>query len=186
MADEIRQKLGLTQELMSSWLGVSRVRVAQAESGQRSLPLGRAVQLVRLTLATLGLVYDPAGNRPAPPPLPAPAPDPEPLQSRLAHCAHHAGRLRYELEQLRLKAAPYEARLAALPALRAYTGPVKDAAREANWLALLEVEAETALLYDCGAGPQKLLEARIAGLEREAEVLRELLEKTAANTPVSN
>lgn len=41
----------------------------------------------------------------------------------------------------------------------------------------MEGEAETALLYDCGKGPQKLLEARIAGLEREAEVLRELLEK---------
>ncbi|WP_211289905.1 hypothetical protein [Hymenobacter chitinivorans] len=149
----------------------------------RSWPLGTAGQLIRLTLATLGLVYDPAGNRPAPPPLPLPPPEPEPLQSRLAYCEHHAGRLCYELNQLRLKAAPYEARLAALPALRAFTGPVKHPAREENWLALLESETETALLYDCGRGPQKLLEARIAGLEREAEVLRELVEEPAEPTP---
>ncbi|UOQ70328.1 hypothetical protein [Hymenobacter cellulosilyticus] len=180
MADEIRAKLGLSQEMMGSWLGISRNSVALAEGVHRSWPLGTASQLIRLTLATLGLVYDPAGNRPAPPPLPPPAPDPAPIQARLAYCRHHAGRLRYELAQLQLKAAPHEARLAALPALRAFTGPVKNPAHEENWLALIEGEAEIALLYECGTGPQKLLEARIAGLEREAEVLRELLEELPA------
>ncbi|UOQ51037.1 hypothetical protein [Hymenobacter cellulosivorans] len=176
MADEIREKLGLSQDMLGNWLGISRNSVALAEGLHRAWPLGTAVQLIRLTLATIGLVYDPAGNRPAPPPLPAPPPDHEPLQARLTYCQHHASRLRYELADLRLKAAPYEARLAALPALRAFPEPVKNPAHEENWLALLETEAETALLYDCGAGPQKLLEARIAGLEREAEVLRDALE----------
>ncbi|TGE15426.1 hypothetical protein [Hymenobacter elongatus] len=61
-------------------------------------------------------------------------------------------------------------------ARRAWTGPVANPAREENGLALFEGEAVGGLLYDCGTGPQKPLEARIAGLEREAAVLQELLE----------
>ncbi|MBC8085469.1 MAG: hypothetical protein H7Z21_19895, partial [Hymenobacter sp.] len=43
------------------------------------------------------------------------------------------------------------------------------------WLALFEAEAVSGLSDECGAGPQRLLEARIAGLEREAELLAETL-----------
>jgi hypothetical protein len=52
---------------------------------------------------------------------------------------------------------------------------VKNPAREAGWLALFEGEAVDGLRDDCGAGPQRLLVARLAGLEREAELLEELL-----------
>ena len=54
-------------------------------------------------------------------------------------------------------------------------GPVKNPTREAGWLALFEGEAVDGLRDDCGPAPQRLLEARIAGLTREAELLEEML-----------
>jgi DNA-binding XRE family transcriptional regulator len=180
MADDIRRKLGLTQEMMAGWLGISRISVALAEGVHRPMPMSTAVQAARLALATYGQVYGPAGNRPAPPPLPPPTPESAPLAARLNYCQHHSRNLHRALNRLRARAAPLEARLATLPALRAWTGPVRNPELEESWLALIEHEAITGLKYDCGAGPQKLLEARIAGLEREAEVLRELLEELPA------
>ncbi|MCR5889605.1 hypothetical protein LRS06_17865 [Hymenobacter sp. J193] len=173
MSKELRACLGLTQELLASWLGIPRVSLALAERGSQGLPIGTGVQEARLLLATLGQVLQPDGTtQPAPPSLPVPAPAPAPLEDRLSYCRYHISRLR-----LQRQAAPYEARLAALPALRAWTGPVRHPEREENWLALLEGEAEYALFYTCGAGPQRLLQARLAGLEREAELLQEMLEE---------
>ncbi|RYU82426.1 hypothetical protein [Hymenobacter persicinus] len=164
---------------MASWLGLGRVSVTLAEQGHRSLPHSAALQEARLTFASLGRVLDAAGQtQPAPPPLPPPTPDPEPLLARLDYCQHHLRNLRYKLKLMQTRAVPFEARLKALPALRAWTGPVRNPALEENWLALFEAEAQSGLLDDCGAGPQKLLEARIAGLEREAEVLGKLVEQT--------
>jgi DNA-binding XRE family transcriptional regulator len=174
---ELRTHFGLTQELMADWLGVPRASLALAESNHQNLPLTPNVmqQMNRLLAAKTGMVYGLAGRGATPPPLPAPPPEPEPLEDRLAYCRHHARNLRSKLSLLRAKADRYEARLVALPALRAWSGVVSDAALEASWLALFEGEAVVALRDTCGAGPQRLLEARIAGLEREAELLAELL-----------
>ncbi|GAB2940712.1 hypothetical protein GCM10027048_01370 [Hymenobacter coalescens] len=177
MSDFIRNHFGITQERLASWLGVNRVAVAQAESGQRSLPLKHGLQEARLALAAMGQLLNPDGTaQPAPPALPPPAPDPEPLQRRLAECRYQARRLERELAGMRQRATRLEHRLAALPALRAYTGTVRNPAREAGWLALFEGEAVDGLRDDCGAGPQRLLAARLAGLQREAELLQELLD----------
>ncbi len=167
-----RALLGLTQEKLARWLGIPRASLALAETGRQPLPLGVWLQDARLDMARLGLVLDPAGTTsPAPPPLPLPSPDLAPLTQRLGQCRYQAWRLGHELAKLRRQAAGFEARYVALPALRAWTGPVEDPAREARWLDGFEQDAESALLYTCGAGPQRLLEARIAGLEREAELL---------------
>ncbi len=171
-----RALLGLTQQRLASWLGVTRETLAQVESKGRSLPHDHWLPDGRLMLAVRGKVLRPDGTSyPGPPPLPPPPMPRKPLEDRLRYCRHHANRLRYELEALRRQAAPYLARLAALPALRAYEGPVANPAHEENWLALLEGEALQALEQVCGPGAQALLEARIAGLEREAEVLAERL-----------
>jgi DNA-binding XRE family transcriptional regulator len=82
MSSYLRQKLGLTQERLASWLGVGRGAVAMSESGQRHLPLSASVQEARLTLALLGKVYAPGapdGVLPAPPPLPVPPPETQEL-----------------------------------------------------------------------------------------------------------
>lgn len=174
----MRERLGLTQERLASWLGTTRAILAQMEIGRGGLPLESGMAYARLALAMQGVVPDPEGAgppQPAPAPLPTPPAASEPLAQRLHYCRHHAQRLRRELAELQLKAQRYELRLKALPALRAWTGPVANPAREENWLALLESETVQALRDDCGAGPQRLLEARLAGLEREAELLAQTL-----------
>ena len=169
-----RDYFSLTQERLASWLGIDRTQLAHLESGRRGLSSAAAWQSIRLDWARLGQVPDGAGgSAPAPPPLSAPPIEPSLFAPRLDYCQHHARRLRRELAALRERAAPYEARLAALPALRAGAGA--RPAHEENWLALFASEAEEALLFTCGAGPQRLLEARLAGLEHEAALLREIL-----------
>lgn len=66
----------------------------------------------------------------------------------------------------------------------AYAGPVKKPAREAGWLALFEGEAVDVLRDECGAGPQHLLEARLAGLKLEAQLLEETLAALTFDAPV--
>lgn len=182
MSSYLRDKFGLTQERLASWLGVGRGAVAMAESGLRTLPLGAGVQEARLALASVGKVYAPGAPDsalPAPPPLPTPAPDTQAVAWRAQECRELARRTQRQLEILRGQATQMEARLAALPALRAYAGPVPNATRETGWLALLEGEAEAGLRTRCGRGAQRLLEARLAGLEREAELLEALLAEPA-------
>ena len=177
MSKYLREHFGLTQERMASWLGINRVVLAQAEAGQRSIPLKAALQASRLTLATMGQALNGDGSaQPGVlPGLPLPAPDPAPLARRLRECRYQAQRLGHELKGVQARANALENRLKALPALRAYAGPVRNPAREAGWLALFEGEAVDGLRDDCGAGPQRLLAARIAGFEREAELLQEEL-----------
>lgn len=178
MFQETRALFGLTQEMMANWLGVPRASLGLAERRHQYLKsdLSTTVQGLRLYWAGEGKVLDLSGGHATVPPLPGPEPVRKPLERRLADCQYHVLRLRRDLEAMHKKAAQLERRLVALPALRAWTGEVKNPAREENWLAMFEEEALSGLRYDCGQGPQKLLEARIAGLEREADVLRELLE----------
>ena len=94
MGDFVRDRFGLTQERLASWLGVNRVVVAQAESGQRHLPLSSGLQELRLALATMGMIHpDRATQDSALLPLPLPPPEAAPLAHRLADCRHHALRL---------------------------------------------------------------------------------------------
>lgn len=176
MADHTREHFNITQERLAWWLGVNRTTLALSETGQRNMPSSFRLQAARLHEAARGQALTAEGAlAAAPPPLPPPAPDAAPLTARLRHCRHLIRNQQYTLERMRERAAPYEARLAALPALRAWTGPVPHPTQEENWLALFEAEAVEALGNDCGAGPRRLLEARIAGLEREAELLEEIL-----------
>lgn len=176
MPSSLRDKFGLTQERLASWLGVNRGTVAMAETGQRNFPTNQWFLNIRLELAALGLLFVPGqAVVPAPPPLPTPPVEAKPLVRRVAEARWKAVLLRRELEAMQKRAAQFEARLAAIPALRAYTGPVRNPAREAGWLALFEGEAIDGLRDDCGAGPQRLLAARLAGLELELTMLEETL-----------
>ena len=176
MAEFSREYFALTQQLLASWLGVSRTSLALSETGRRNFPLGSGMQDARLIVAAQGLVLAADGTTsPAPSPLPVPTPHPAPLTARLNDCRYRIISQGRALDKMRKHAIPYKARLAALPALRAWTGPVRNPAHEENWLALFEAEAVDELANHCGAGPQRLLEARIAGLEREAELLEEML-----------
>jgi DNA-binding XRE family transcriptional regulator len=180
--DDTRQHFGLTQERLAQWLGVARSTIAGAENGHRSWPVGKGLQNMRLSAAALGFAADPAGGlAPLLPALPPPPIEEEEFRQRSRYCVYQIQTLRFELENMQARAQQLEARLAALPTLRAWTGPVPHAEREARWLRMFEVEAVEGLRDNCGQGPQRLLEARIGGLERELELLQELL--SAGPTP---
>lgn len=181
MSEFIREHFGLTQERLALWLGVSRTVVAHAEGGRRNLPLDRSTQEGRLMLAAMGQLLTPDRVTAAvPAPLPPPAVAHGPHERRLHECRHTVRQLTRKLEAMQKRALCLENRLQALPILRAYPGEVKNPARDAGWLALFEAEAVDGLRDECGAGPQRLLAARLAGLQREAELLEELLN---ANPP---
>jgi len=177
--DIIRKFFGLTQQQFALWLGQARSSIAESETGRRlpAMREGYWERSRRLTLAASGKALDPltGDSIPGQPPLPPLPPDPTPLQDRLRECRHRIYNLNHQLSLLQEKAQPYEARRAALPTLLAWTGPDPNPELAAAWLDLFEKEAEVELLYTCGTGPQRLLQARIAGLEREAGLLEELL-----------
>ncbi|SHJ60831.1 hypothetical protein SAMN02745146_3515 [Hymenobacter daecheongensis DSM 21074] len=176
---DLRTHFGLSQEMMAEWLGVARSSLALTERGYQSTAPATGVQQARLELAAKGLVYDGAGGTfPAPPPLPEPSPDAEELGFHLRICQGRILGLELQLETLRRRATPYAARLAAAPALRAYPGPVENPEDEQNWLTLFEREARKQLRTTCGATAKRLLEARLAGLRCEAELLAEGLEES--------
>lgn len=168
----LRAQFGLTQKMMADWLGVARSSVALTERGYQSTASGTSGQTLRLQLAAHGLVYDRAGgNFPAPPAPSELGPDAEELGYRLRQCRAKAQGIELKLELLRRQTAPHAARWAVAPALRAYPGPIADPEQEANWLTIFEQEAKRQLRY--AATARRLLEARLAGLEREAELLAE-------------
>ncbi|WP_345059239.1 hypothetical protein [Hymenobacter glaciei] len=170
----LRTQFGLTQEMMAEWLGVARSSLALTERGYQSTTAGTGEQTLRLQLAAQGLVYDGAGGSfSAPAAPPEPLPDAGELGYRLRQCRAQAQGIALKLEVLRRRTAPHEARWAAAPALRAYPGPVADPEQEANWLTVFELEAKHQLRK--AATERQLLEARLAGLEREAELLANML-----------
>ena len=178
----LRTQFGLTQEMMAEWLGVARSSVALTERGYQSTTAGTGGQVLRLQLAAQGLAYDGAGGSfAAPTAPPEPLPDAEELGYRLRQCRVKAQGIDLKLDILRRQTAPYEARWAAAPALRAYPGPVADPEQEANWLTIFELEAKRQLRKV--ATERRLLEARLAGLEREAELLAEILAAPPAPVP---
>jgi hypothetical protein len=142
----------------------------------RSLPLGVGIQHIRLMLAAEGLVPGAAAGPPQPaPPLPPPGPEAAPLEQQLRECRYQLTTLGFRLRKLQRQAAPYEAWLRAIPALRAWAGPVPAQARETQWLDFIEQEAAATLRNVCGAGPQLLLTTRIAGLTHEVALLEAAL-----------
>ncbi|RSK42979.1 hypothetical protein [Hymenobacter perfusus] len=174
--DATRGYFALTQTRYAAWLGENRSTVAMVEAGHRAAPLriGNR-QGIRLDLATVGNTLTPENELRTLPPLPEPAPEPGPLHHRLRELQHQLTNLRYRLENLQRQAQPYLNRLLAVPALRAWPGPVSNPEREARWLDSFEQEAVQMLRDVCGRGPQLLLQARIAGLEQETALLEAAL-----------
>ncbi|TGE27973.1 hypothetical protein [Hymenobacter metallicola] len=177
----LRTLFGLSQDMLADWLGIARSSLALTERGYQSTTPATGVQQLRLELAAQGLVYDGAGGTfPAPPPLPEPEPNLEELRYCLRVCRAKIQGLELELETLRRRADPLKARLVAVPALRAYPGPVENAEDDQDWITLFELQARKQLRTTCGATAKRLLEARLAGLRCEAEMLAGSLEDEAA------
>ena len=181
MEDSIRDRLKLSQERLAGWLGTSRSALAMAEAGHRLYPRTNAIQEIRLHLSVQGLfpdVADPTVYHPAEP-LPYPAAARDEVETRLLDIRRQATLLRYQLRQMQRQAPPYELRLTALGALRAYQGPTKPP--ENSWLAW--GETIDLLQSRCGRGPQAIVAARLAGVELEITQLEALLATLPAAEP---
>jgi len=154
--------LGIPQIELAVWLGVSRERVAQAETGQRALPFAAWPRLTQLTLCR--------DTQPVEPPetLVFSATYTGLLQARVQECYYQVARLTQELRSLQARAQPLTNRLAALPRLLDSL-PEHDPRR--CWLSRLADEATDELKANVGVLPQTLLLARIAAYQHEATLL---------------
>ena len=173
----VRGALGLTQEQLARYLGVTRGQVAHAEAGRRVL---RGEASRRLFLLA-DLLPPPLGNgppEPAPEAPAAPGPlDPHPLRRRQRRCAWQAANRRLELEQLAGRARHAHRWQQVLPQLRAAlpTDPTDaEGLRTRRWLDARAAEAQEEL-DAASATAHVLLHLRIEHLEAEAAQLARLL-----------
>lgn len=164
----VRACLGLTQQQLAEYLGVRRVRVAEAEAGTRPLPLAALPRLAALATCLAAPAPPSAATATA-----TDVPDPLALRARLLAATAEAARLRQRLALAETQAAQARARLALLPALHA-APPVAASAVGAAWLRVLALEAETALA-EAGPAARVLLRLRAEALEQEAAALAALL-----------
>ena len=101
----LRRYLGLQQQELANFLGISRSLLANLEANRRFLSRAvheRAAPLLALLPENARLVV--LGAPVPPPALPA-APAPGPLEARRDYCAWRAANLRYELRALDQRAA---------------------------------------------------------------------------------
>ena len=173
----VRGALGLTQEQLARYLGVTRGQVAHAEAGRRVL---RGEASRRLFLLA-DLLPPPLGKGPPEQAPEAPAApgalDPHPLRRRQRRCAWQAANLRLELEQLVGRARHAHRWQLVLPQLRAAlpADPTDaEGLRTRRWLDARAAEAQEEL-DAASATTRVLLRLRIEHLEAEAAQLARLL-----------
>ncbi len=186
----MRQYLGLPQQELADFLGISRSTLANLEANRRLLSRAvheRAAPL--LDLVPEGALHLVLGIPPPPPALPV-APTAGPLEARRDYCVWRARNLRYAMHDLNRQAAvglrwqqALPALLAALPpaALDAPALPAPDAtpATRAAWLRctyprLLAQQWATAFTPD-DAARHHLLRLQAEAFETEATALQALL-----------
>ena len=176
----MRQYLGLPQQELADFLGISRSMLANLEANRRAMSQAvhaRAAPLLALVpkgalLLVLGI--------PEPPPALPVAPASGPLEARRDYCLWRAANLRYELRPLHQRAAVGRRWQTALPVLLAALSPAApDPAPPGDWsrftypreLAQLWATAFTA----DDAARYHLLRLQAEALETEAAALAALL-----------
>lgn len=155
----IRKKLGIRQQRMAEYLGVSRSLIAMVEAGQRVLPPGAYQKLVSLELQ---LAQQAASARPM-----VEGRDKEilsVLQKREKECLRQLRVLQRKLEKLS------EQRDRCTTALTHLAGLSSDDLVDKHWAGMYARDIHQRLKA-AGKGKITLLAARIKGLEAELEVL---------------
>ncbi|MGY3088721.1 transcriptional regulator with XRE-family HTH domain [Hymenobacter sp. UYAg731] len=184
----LRRYLGLQQEQLALFLGISRSLLANIEANRRAMSRvvhERAAPLLALLpeSALLTVLAVP----PPPPALPA-APAPGQLEARRDYCQWRAANLRYELRTLNHRAAVALRWQQALPALLAAMPPAAPApAPPGDWARLsyprlLAQQCATAFTPD-DAARHHLLRLQAEALEAEAAALAMLLPTHQAGRP---
>lgn len=174
---EMRLAIGLSQEHMANYLGLSRSQLGSVEINRRELN-----HLANMRMSDLAIYLDKAGKTAA-----ATRPkEAEQLDKAQKMLARHAGELEYRLmkaqRQLEAVQAAYQQQvqlhhfithLKTADTLHAKTKP------HATWLDLMELEALQAIEKH-GLQEQVMLEVEIGGLEKELEVVKGRLENSIA------
>ena len=177
---KLRRYLGLQQEHLAMFLGISRSLLANIEANRR--PMSRAVYERAAPLLAL-LPDTPALAELAPPALPLPAaPAPGPLEARRDFCVWRATNLRYELRALTARATIANRWQQALPTLLAtLQPPAPEPAPPGEWSRLtyprLLVQQYAEAFLPDDASRNHLLRLQAEALETEAAALAALLEK---------
>ena len=176
----LRQYLGLPQQQLADFLGISRSLLANLEANRRSMSQAvheRAAPLLALLPEGALLMVLAA---PVPPPALPAAPAPGPLEARRDYCVWRAANLRYELRALHGRAAVALRWQQALPALQAALPPAApDPAPPGEWARLtyprLLVEQCAEAFTPDDAARCHLLRLRAEALETEAAALLALI-----------
>lgn len=176
----LRQYLGLPQQELAGFLGISRSLLANLEANRRSM--SRAVDeraaplLALLPESALHIVL----AAPTPPATLPAAPAPGPLEARRDFCVWRAANLRYELRDLNTRAAVGQRCQQALPTLLAALPPAApDPTPPGDWSRFtyprqLVQQWATAFTPD-DAARHHLLRLQAEGFETEAAALAALL-----------
>ncbi|MBC7446753.1 MAG: helix-turn-helix domain-containing protein [Hymenobacteraceae bacterium] len=195
-AAAVRAYLGITQDELAAYLGVSRSQVAHAEAGRRQLATGPRTRLLRLFLVVpqpWGAgppetpVIDARLLRPAGPlPVAAPAGASEPLadsklvRRRWRRCEYLAMRLRRALADRHAHRTTYLRRARVLTVLAdpAAALPDDNPARTERWGAWLAADSARRLGMGGPADPitLALAEVKLYRLEAEAATLAQWLQ----------
>ena len=183
----LRQYLGIPQQELAGFLGISRSLLANIEANRRTMSQAvseRAALLLDLVPADARLLV--LGIPQPPPALPV-APAPGPLEARRDYCVWRARNLRYELKTLHQRAAVGLRWQTALPRLLAALPPAApDPAPPGEW-SRLTYPRELAQLWATAFTPDDaarhhLLRLQAEALETEAAALAVLLELEENNT----
>lgn len=176
----LRQYLGLPQQQLADFLGISRSLLANLEANRRSMSRAvheRAAPLLALLPENALLAVLAA---PTPPPVLPAAPAPAPLEARRDYCVWRAANLRFELRDLHRRAAVALRWQQALPALLATLPPAApDPAPPGEWNRLTYPRELAQLCADAftpdDAARCHLLRLQAEALETEAAALAALL-----------
>ena len=176
----LRQYLGLQQQELANFLGISRSLLANLEANRRGMSQAvfeRLEPLLALLPESARLTVLAA---PVPPPTLPATPAPGLLEARRDFCVWRAANLRYELRPLHARAAVAHRWQQALPALLAALPPAApDPAPPGAWVRLtyprlLAEQCATAFTPD-DAARHHLLRLQAEALETEAAALAALL-----------
>lgn len=186
----LRQYLGLPQQELAGFLGISRSLLANLEANRRSMSQTvseRAALLLALLPEAARLAVLAA---PVPPPALPATPAPGPLEARRDFCVWRAANLRYELRALNTRATTAYRCQQALPTLLAALPPAAPEAPEmpapdatpavlSAWLRFTYprqlVQRWTTDFTPDDAARHHLLRLQAEGFETEAAALTALL-----------
>ena len=155
----IRRNLGLTQQAMAEYLGVSRQMISMSESRQRSLPVPALLRLQQLTDAarTPSLAAEQRQLRSRSHTRVA-------LRKRLRTCRLEVRRLQRKLQRMQRHYQKADAFVRCCEAMLD-----RSDSDHAHWKRQLRLSEHR--LLACGPAAQALLEAKMAAAEAEVQAL---------------